>query len=204
MREQRGEKDRSCLPCDNLAASVGTWPQMIEGSIRLCPTVQSYNSNYSGCWGRTVTTSGPAWVLPALVTEWVHGQFGQLSKTLLKATLFLRQGSDYVVPTVLELNYVEYTSLRLVEICLCMGIPRTRIKDMGHYARLKPVFNLLNFKNWDDSSVFSVLVDLCSSPRPHVKKKKKQKQIWCHGVCFGCGKEALSGQPTLPTWWVPD
>lgn len=55
---------------------------------------------------------------------------------------------------------------------------------MGHYAGLKPVFNLLNFKNWNDSSVFSVLIDLCSFPGPHVKKKKIQ--IWCHGVCCGC------------------
>lgn len=47
---------------------------------------------------------------------------------------------------------------------------------MGNYAGLKPVFNLLNFKNWDDSSVFSVLADLCFFPRPHVKKKKSKNK----------------------------
>lgn len=82
-----------------------------------------------------------------------------------------------------------------------MGLPSTGIKGMGNYARLRPVFNLLNFKNWDDSSVFSVLADLCFFPRPHVKKKKKKAKTnlvsWC---VLWVWKEALAGQPTLPTW----
>lgn len=162
-----------------------------EGSRRLCPTVQFYNSNYSGCWGRTVTTSGPALALPALVTEWVHGQFGQLSKTLIKATLFLRHGSDYVVPT-------STLALDSQRSCLCMSLPRTGIKGMGHYAGLKPVFIELNFKNWNDSSVFSVLIDLCSFPGPHVKKKYKSGVIVCAvGVEGGGLWHSLANQPWL-------
>lgn len=82
-----------------------------------------------------------------------------------------------------------------------MSLPNTGIKGMGHYAGLKPVFNLLNFKNWNDSSVFSVLIDLCSFPGPHVKKKKYKSGVMVCAVGVKGGVTlALAGQPTLPTW----
>lgn len=70
---------------------------------------------------------------------------------------------------------------------------------MGHYAGLKPVFNLLNFKNWDDGSVFGVLADLCSFLVPHVKRHKSGVMVSAVGVKGGVTL-ALAGQPTLPTW----
>lgn len=58
--------------------------------------------------------------LPWLYLLWLQSEFtaslGNLVRPCSKATLFLRQGSGYVVPTVLELTYVDHTSLRLAEI----------------------------------------------------------------------------------------
>lgn len=70
---------------------------------------------------------------------------------------------------------------------------------MGHYAGLKPVFKLLNFKNWDGGSVFSVLAGLCSFLGPMLKDTNLVS--WCVlWVVKGGVTLALAGQPTLPTW----